>query len=244
MLRTLAVGALCLSLAGAADPPAAPAPAPAPAPANATSGQLRGTVAYARKDPAVGAIVIVRPEDAPSPLRVATTGTNGTFAFDGLADGIYRAEVHHDGYVSVVKTGVQVRAPFRAVIEIRLVRGDTPPEPYGAAEGSASVAGKVRMSRGTALAEARVRLTRPDGADEARALLTDASGAFTVPQLKAGRWRLEVQGAGLLPLRADVNLVGDVVLEAQLAPQPSSYRPPAQDLIVPEEVIPPLGTAR
>jgi hypothetical protein len=205
---------------------------------------VRGTVTYARNDPAVGSVVILRLANASSPLRVATTGTSGSFAFDGLADGVYRAEVRHEGYVSVVKTGIQVRAPFRAVIEVLLMRGDTPREPAAAADGSASLEGRVRMARGTPLAEARVRLTRYDGGDEARALLTDGSGAFTLPTLKAGRWRIEVQGAGLLPLRADLDLVGDVTLEAQLSSQPASYRPPAQDLIVPEEVIPPPGTTR
>src|SRR5262245_25683157 len=217
--------------------------APAPGLAGG-SGQLRGTVTYARKDPSVGSVVIVRPEDAGSPLRVATTGPNGTFAFDGLTDGVYRAEVHHDGYVSVVKTGIQVRAPFRAVIEVLLMKGTTPREPPRADDGPASVSGTIRMTRGAALADTRVRLTRPDGADEARAFLTDSTGAFSVSSLKAGRWRLEVQGAGLLPLRADVDLVGDVTLEAQLASQPASYQPPAQDLIVPEEVIPPPAAAR
>lgn len=242
MLRAIAIGALCFLLVGAADP--LPEPAPPTASPGAASGQLRGTITYARKDPAVGAVVIVRPENAASPLRVATTGPSGTFAFDGMADGVYRAEVRHEGYVSVVKTGVQVRAPFRAVIEILLMRGDTPREPTVELPGTASLSGKIRMSRGTALAEARVRLMRPDGADETRALLSDGSGAFVIPKLKAGRWRLEVQGAGLLPLRADLELVGEMALEAQLAPQPSSYRPPAQDLIVPEEAIPPPGTTR
>jgi hypothetical protein len=243
MLRAIAAAAAYVLFVAAAEPPVAPAPAAAPVqvapPAVATSGQLRGTIAYARHEPAVGAVVIVRPEKAATPLRVATTGTNGNFAFDGLSDGTYRAEVRQEGYVSVVKTGIGVRAPFRAVIEILLVRGTTPREPVDALDGSASLTGSIRLSRGAALAEARVHLTRADGADEARTLLTDGSGAFTVPALKAGGWHLEVQGAGLLPLRADLELVGDVTLEAQLAAQPADYRPPARDLIVPEEVLPP-----
>ena len=174
-------------------------------------------------------------------MRAATTGTAGTFAFDGLPDGAYRAEVRREGFSPVVKSGIKVRAPFRAVVEILLVRGESPHEAAPAAEGSASLAGTIRVAGGAPLAEGRVRLTRADGADDARMILTDAAGAFASPQLKAGRWRLDVSGAGLLPLRVDLDLVGDVALEAQLAAQPASYRPPAQDLIVPEHVIPPAG---
>jgi hypothetical protein len=240
MLRTVVTALGLGALLAAGDPQAPPAPPAPPAPAPA-AGQVRGTISYGRHTPAVGAIVLVRPESAPSPVHLATTGNNGTFAFDGLPDGAYRAEVRREGYVPVVKAGISVRAPFRAVVEVLLVRGETPGEEAKPADGSASVSGKIRVAGRAPLAEARVRLTRADGADDARTLLTDAGGAFSVPQLKAGRWRLDVQGAGLLPLRADLDLAGDVAIEAQLAAQPADYRPLAQDLIVPEEVIPPAG---
>src|SRR5262245_55649212 len=75
------------------------------------SGQMRGVITTARRTPAVGAVVVVRPEGAPSPVRVGTTGASGRFAFDGLADGTYRAEVRREGYTSVVKSGIEVKAP-------------------------------------------------------------------------------------------------------------------------------------
>jgi carboxypeptidase family protein len=230
----LGLGALMVA-AGPPDAPAAPA---------ASSGQVRGTISYGRHAPAVGAIVIVRPESTPSPVRVATTGTAGTFAFDGLPDGAYRAEVRRDGFAPVVKSGIQVRAPFRAVVEVLLVRGETPQATVpaaGAVEGGASLTGTIRVAFGAPVAEVRVRLTRRGGGDEAHTFLTDAAGGFSWPQLAAGRWRLDVQGAGLLPLRADLDLAGDVALEAQLAAQPANYRPLPQDLIVPEDVIPPAA---
>jgi hypothetical protein len=231
----LGFGALAAAF-GASDAPVAPV-----APAS-SSGQLRGTISYGRRAPAVGAVVIVRPESAPSPVRIATTGTSGTFGFDGLPDGVYRAEVRRDGYAPVVKSGIQVRTPFRAVVELLLVRGETPPgaaQAPPAAEGNASIAGTVRIAGGAPVAEVRVRLMRRDGVDDARMVTTDGVGAFSVPQIAAGRWRLDVQGAGLLPLRAELDLAGDVALEAQLATQPANYKPLPQDLIVPEDVIPP-----
>jgi hypothetical protein len=236
VIRSIVIGVGFVALVATADPQAPQAP-PAP-----PAGQVRGTISYGRHAPAVGAIVVVRPEDAPSPVRVATTGTKGTFAFDGLRDGAYRAEVRRDGYVPVVKFGINVRAPFRAVVEVLLVRGEAPHEEAKAIEGSASLSGTIRVAGGAPLAEARVRLTRADGADDSRMVLTDAAGAFASPELKAGRWRLDAQGAGLLPLRVDLDLAGDVVIDAELAAQPANYRPLPQDLIVPEDVIPPAGS--
>ena len=228
MLRAIAAGLGTVVVAAA---PAVAAP----------SGQVRGTISYGRNLPAVGAIVIVRPERAPSPVRIATTGTSGTFAFDGLVDGTYRVDVRRDGSVPIVKPGVNVRAPFRAVVEVLLQPGEAPRAEAAALDGIASISGIVRIASGAPLPEARVRLSRSDGLDDSRTVLTDASGAFTIPSMKAGRWRVEVQGPGLLPARTDLELSGDVVFEVQLAAQPANYRPLPQDLIVPEDVIPPAG---
>jgi hypothetical protein len=135
-----------------------------------------------------------------------------------------------------------VRAPFRAVVELLLVPGEAPPEPATPIAGEAKLQGTVRIGGGAPLAEARVRLARSDGADDSRTVLTDSAGTFVVPQLKAGRWRIDVQGAGLLPVRADLDLDGDVAVDVQLAAQPATYKPSPQDLIVPEDAIPPPGS--
>ena len=231
MIRTIVAGLSLSAVLTAAEAPAPPPPQAPPA------AQLRGAVTYGRHAPAVGAMVILRPENAPSPVRLATTGNNGSFAFQNLTDGVYRAEVRRDGYAPIVKSGITVRSPFRAVVEVVLVRGEAKPDEPKPMEGDASLTGTIRVAGGAPLAEAKVRLTRGD--EDARLLLTDAAGAFAYRELKAGRWRLDLQGAGLLPLRADLDLVGDVAIEAQLAAQPPDYKPLAQDLIVPEEAIPP-----
>jgi hypothetical protein len=223
---------------------AAVAAATAAPPASAPAGQLHGAVAYGRHVFAVGAVVAVKPEGAATPLLLATTGETGAFAFDHLPDGVYRAEIHRDGYIPVIKTGIPVKAPFRAVVEVNLLRGDAPaaPPPPAAGSGDASVAGIARLVGGGVLAEAHVRLVRADGTDDPRTAVTAADGTFAFTGLRPGGWRVEILGAGLLPLRATVELSGEVALEAALAPQPANYRPPAQDLIVPEEVIPPKGS--
>ncbi|HUC44181.1 MAG TPA: carboxypeptidase-like regulatory domain-containing protein, partial [Candidatus Sulfotelmatobacter sp.] len=196
--------------------------------------------------PAVGAVVIVRPDGATTPIRVSTTGEDGAFAFDHLEDGAYRVEVRREGYAPVVKTGIAVRAPFRAVAELLLVHGTEPPPaassaPSGTDGHRVAMKGMVRLLAGAAVSEAHVRLTRVDGGDDPRALLSGLDGRFAVDGLAAGTWRIEILGAGLLPLRTTIDLVADTTLEAQLATQPANYQPSPQDLIVPEEAIPPKG---
>ncbi|HZN54136.1 MAG TPA: carboxypeptidase-like regulatory domain-containing protein [Candidatus Polarisedimenticolaceae bacterium] len=203
------------------------------------AGQVRGSVFYGRHQPAVGAVVLVRPEGAATPVFAATTGVSGSFAFDGVPNGTYVAEVRRDGFIPVLKSGIVVRMPFRAVVEVLLVRGSGPAPAAPAGSGEASLTGHVRGAQGAPLVEGRVKLTKAEGGDDPRIATTDATGAFAFPGLSGGRWRLEVQGAGLLPLRTSLDLSGDVTVEAALGTQPPDYMPPPQDLIVPEEAIPP-----
>jgi len=205
----------------------------------APAGQMRGLITTARRTPAVGAVVLVLPEGARSPVRLGTTGASGRFAFDGLSDGTYRAEVRREGYAPVVKSGIAVKAPFRAVVELTLVRGsDAPPTSPPPAEETGSVRLEVRNAA-LPLAEARVRLVLANGGEDPRAAVTDAEGRALFEHLPAGLWRVEILGAGLLPLRAAVEVAGDVAIEATMAAQPTDYRPAPQDLIVPEDVTPP-----
>jgi Carboxypeptidase regulatory-like domain len=236
--------------AEAPPPPPAPAQAPAPVPAPTTApapatpsskggGQVRGTISYGRRAPAAGVVVIIKPDGSGKHIYAATTGEAGTFAFDGVADGTYRGEARREGYTPIVKTGIVVRAPFRAVVELLLTKGSSPVEPPPSAEGAAALTGRVRVEGGVPVGEVRVRLVRGDAGSDPRTVLTDAAGTFTFTGLEAGRWKLEAMGAGLLPLRADLDLVGEMTIDLGLARQPTSYKPLPQDLIIPEDVIPP-----
>jgi len=208
--------------------------------AEPSSGQIRGTVSYARRTPAVGAVVVLTPGEGRSLVKAASTGTNGTFAFDGLADGNYKVEVRREGYIPVVRGAIAVRAPFRAIVEVHLAPGAADPEAAPPVrEGTASLTATVRVARRGALAEARVRLVRGDGVDDPRMGLTSEAGTIAFEDLAAGRWRIEIVAAGFLPLRANLDLEGSVDVEATLEPQPADYQPLPQDLIAPEDVSPP-----
>jgi hypothetical protein len=100
----------------------------------------------------------------------------------------------------------------------------------------------VRLPGGHPVDEARVLLVRPDGEADPQGALTTEDGTFAFDGLPAGRWRLQILGAGLLPLRTTVDLSGAVTVEAWLAQQPANYKPLPQDLLVPEEAIPPPGS--
>lgn len=208
--------------------------------AASAAGQMRGVITTARRTPAVGAVVLVKPEGAATPVLVGTTGVSGRFAFDGLADGTYRAEVRREGYLPVVKSGIAVKAPYRAVVEVTLVRGKAGPEEASALPpGTGTVRLTVRTGPETPLAEARVRLVQAEGREDPRATLTNGSGQASFESLPAGTWRLEILGAGLLPLRAALDVAGEIAVDATMSPQPADYQPAPQDLIVPEDATPP-----
>jgi hypothetical protein len=102
----------------------------------------------------------------------------------------------------------------------------------------------VRTAPESPLAEARVRLVQAEGREDPRASLTDDAGKVSFENLPVGTWRLEILGAGLLPLRAAIEVPGPVAVEATMSPQPADYQPSPQDLIVPEEATPPSPAPR
>jgi hypothetical protein len=82
-------------------------------------------------------------------------------------------------------------------------------------------------------------LTRTDGSVDPRDAVSDEDGEFAVTNLLPGKWKLEVLGAGYLPIRVPVSLSGEGELRAVLIPQPASYEPQPLDLMPPELPIPP-----
>jgi hypothetical protein len=86
-------------------------------------------------------------------------------------------------------------------------------------------------------------MQRVDGTDEPRSTLSRADGSFAVEDLSPGAWRLEILGAGYLPIRVALDLDVDSRLTALLVPQPMNYTPAPEDLLPPEEPIPPKDPA-
>ncbi len=235
--RWLAWGAALL-LGAAAGPEEAP-----PSGRADIQGQLR----LARGVPVVGATILVHPVSSRSELHVTATDEKGAFRLDGLESGTYRFEARRDGLEPLVKDSLAVRYPYRAIVEATMEKAASerpaataspPPSAPGAAF---AIAGTVRDPRGSPLAEARIRLVRPDGSADPVWARTGPDGEFDIAGVAAGTWDLEIQGGGFLPLRLRLDLEQSTRLHAKLVPHPLGYVPAPEDLMPPEEPIPPAG---
>jgi hypothetical protein len=252
MLSSLLIGTTAL----AADPPpsgAPPGPAPPPvasAPATPATGTIiQGTVILKRKSPVVGAAVVVRSQDGGSSVVVTSTDAKGNFRVDSVQDGSYRLDVTREGYEPVVKDNVAVKAPFRAVVEIVMEAakgGATAPAATpkdGASTGPIRLTGVASTRDSGPKGEVEIRMQRADGKDEPRSTLSMQDGSFAIDGLTPGAWRLELLGAGYLPIRVALDLEEDSRMTATLVPQPMNYTPAPEDLLPPEEPIPPKDPA-
>jgi hypothetical protein len=206
--------------------------------------RMQGKAASGRRAPVVGATVIARQPAGDPTVWVTTTGPGGTFRMDGMPDGTYSVEFRRDGMTSVTKEGVEVKFPFRAVVEVEMQPGEAlpPAVPANAASGgSATVDGIVTDPGGSPLADIRLRLVRPDGAQDPRSARTDAAGRFEFSDLSTGPWRAEISGVGYLTIRGRAAIAGDAAFRIFLVKQPAGYDPSPLDLMPPEQPIPPEG---
>jgi hypothetical protein len=194
----------------------------------------------------VGATVLVQARENPSRLYLTSSGEGGSFQVDGLPDGQYRVRVARAGLSPVTKEGIAVRFPFRAVVEVtmRPGRDDTAPAEPAPAAGSGdrlALRGQVREREGGAMPEVRLRLARIDGRFDPRSLRTGPEGGFEIPDLPSGKWRLDIQGVGFLPMRQPIDLERDTELSVVMVRQPAQYEPSPLELMPPEQPVPPEG---
>ncbi len=248
--RLLAIYTLSVALpTGAAaaipDEPAAPPATSAP---EAQWTQIRGQLRLSRGVPVIGATVLAYAVSRPGELHVTATDEKGLFKLDGLEGGTYRVEAHREGLIPLIKPGVVLRYPYRTVIEATMDKAETaspgpsasPDTNPGAASGGWLVLeGTVRGPYGAAQAEARVRLARPDASADPRVTLTGPDGTYRIQGLAPGAWDLEILGGGYLPLRVRLNLGQSMRVGATLVPHPVGHTPAPEDLMPPEEPIPP-----
>jgi hypothetical protein len=231
----LAVALLLVAPARADEPP--------PSAPTATT-RLQGAATFERNRPVVGATVAVRPESRAGEVRLTTTDAKGNFRIDGLADGQYTVEFHREDLETVKKPGVSLRAPFRAIVEVKMRPRATPRSAPSAprAEGvsaEARIEGKVLGPEGTPASDVRVRAVRSDAAVDPRETRTGADGTFALEGLIPGEWRLESLGLGYLPVRLDLQVAGPTRLELHLVRQAATHLPLPLDLLPHEEPIPP-----
>jgi len=236
----LLVAAVAAGPALAQDTPAASA--------SERVSRLGGRAYLGRNAPVVGATVLVQPEDRPGEAYLTSTDEDGVFRVDGLSDGSYRVRVEREGLGPQVKTGISLKFPFRAVVEL-----DMDPLALGSAEksalvpeataadGSLSLTGRVIEAGAGPVGEVQLRFVRLDGREDPRALRSRPDGSFELDGAGAGVWRVEVSGVGYLSQRMALDLQGASFLKVILVRQPAGYDPTPLELMPPEQPIPPAG---
>jgi hypothetical protein len=209
--------------------------------------KLQGRARESRTQDVVGAMVVVQRPEEPSVYYLTTSGGDGKFFVDGLPDGDYTVRLNREGYASEVKTGIQLKYPFRAVVEVTMEPGQpdlSAAESQASATGEFALGGLIRSAAGEGLDEISVRIVRQDGAVDPRTLRTPEDGAFLFDGLSSGEWRLEVVGIGYLPVNQRLMLNADSAIVIQLVEQPPDYVPSPLELMPPEAPIAPEGFSR
>ncbi len=241
-MRPIAAFLLCISFLGIAA---------AEAPANETEkvklSRLQGRARESRTRDVVGAMVVVQREADPSTFYLTTSGRDGTFFVDRLPDGDYTVRLSREGYAPEVKTGIRLRYPFRAVVEVTMEPGQADLSAAGDTASGAraiEVKGSVNGADGNGIGEVSVRIVRQDGTVDPVAVRTPVDGAFSFDGLSPGEWRLEIVGIGYLPVRQRLMFNADSAVAVQLVKQPPDYIPSPLELIPPEVPIAPEGFSR
>ena len=213
--------------------------------------RLQGSAFANRRTRIVGANVLVHREDDPRHLFLTSTGDQGLFHVDGLPDGEYVVRISRPGYTPERKNGVEMRFPFRAVVEIDMEPlTEESVDAYWKAlaeadqTGEASLHGRISERDGDPLGEIQVRLVRSDGTIDPRTVRSGEDGLFDFRSVPAGYWRVEIQGVGLLPLRQTIGVHDTTELSIALVPQPANYVPSPIELMPPEIPIRPAGLDR
>ena len=132
----------------AASPPSGSGSKRAPLPAG--EGRLRGEVSFSRQEPAVGAAVVLIREGDPGRLLLGVTDLHGCFRFESIPGGSWTIGIVQDGAVPEIKSGIVVKPPGRAVVDILLKKatGRVEPPVFDLArfEGTASASARSTTS--------------------------------------------------------------------------------------------------
>lgn len=259
-----AAAALALGLALGAAPRALSVPS---APAQA---ELRGTALESgTRRPLTGAVATLHSESDPGSHYLTSSDPAGRFVFQGLPAGAYSLEVSLAGYRTARKAALEVRPPFRSIIEVLLEAGPDPapaagppPSPLageerepgaGAAGSGAAARGPAEGSQGALtvtlwdreqrpVPEGLVALVPADGEGERRTGRTDASGRIEFAALPSLRYRLTASAPGYLTVRADrlaLERGSAARVSVILTPYPLDFAGSLEDLIPPEEPLRP-----
>ena len=213
----------------------------------AGTGRLKGSVTDGARRALVGARVWARAEVGEHDVLFATvTDNRGAWLLEGLPAAVWDVSAVADRHVPGVQRGVNVRPPFRPILDFRLVPGDDtiriPPPPESEPIGAVPVTGRVTRGGEDAVVDAEVSFTGgpPPGRELA---LSRQSGEFEVPDVRPATYAFGVTAPGTLPvLIPEVAVRSGRPLEVRIRligmPVEMAVR---EDVVLPEEKpLPPL----
>ena len=219
----LALWSLAAAAPGLADDSKQTEPAPpsqaAPTP-RGVFGTIVGAVFDVKKKPMVGCMVQLSARGEGGTLRVTGTDEKGRYVFKDLPAGIYDIEVAAEGDVSRRKGQIQVRPPFRNIVDFEIGSGAQTDDRPGAgasgqlletlmkARGDAGLSEPMGLVpvKGTFLdaqkrpiPEVSVMLLSLQGKKSLQAF-SGEDGTFLMPEVSPGRYRVLVSSPGYVSL--------------------------------------------
>jgi len=243
------LGSLLLAVApglgGAAMGTAQEGAAPAVDPA-AGRGQVRGEVSGPDGAPLVGVSIVLAPAGHLDVLYATSTDEKGKYAFNGLVPDTYEVRADGQGLTTVIKPGMALRPPFRAVIDFQMAAASAAavaaPVPRNDEGRVGAVEGVFESANGEPVVEGSITFQRRGHAEDLFQARTDATGRFLIRDLPAGRYDISTRSPGLIPLHLmDRPIPAAETIHLRLAAPgyPLSFRGWIEDLLPPEVPLPP-----
>ncbi|MEW5807316.1 MAG: carboxypeptidase-like regulatory domain-containing protein [Acidobacteriota bacterium] len=221
-------------------------------------GWIGGRYYVSRMNNVVGATVKLTFEGGRI-LFITATDSEGRWSFAKIPEGIYGVDLLKEMYLPIGKTNVNVRSPFKTVIELKAtpssgaigsirhwsasnMREDKVPSEKVAKHGEGPVfriEGRVVSKDGNPLPDAEFLLRDFNGERNPIRLYSDNAGYVKVENVQARLLDATVSAIGHLPLRFPLDLDGDLKIQAVMVSQPQNYRYSPSELIPSERPLPP-----
>lgn len=195
-----------------------------------STGRLRGEVSFSRQEPVSGANVVLVRDGDPATLFLGTTDKDGNFRFEEVPEGTWTVGVVREGALPVLKAGILVKPPARAVVDLVLKKSPerlVPPifdlARFERGQGGAGTAGEsatVVSGRDQAVEGAAAGGTPIAAADGVEPRLVVRVLDAEMKPVREGRFLLRSRGPTVDPVRGIAG--ADGVLRVR-APQPGEY---------------------
>jgi carboxypeptidase family protein len=241
-----------------------PAPPPDPPPARRVVGTITGTVQDPQKKPLVGCMVQLKSKGQDGVLRVTGTDEKGAYVFKDLPAGTYDIEVGTMEDLTRRKERIEVRPPFRNIVDFDMGSGDkglkspavllgetlkkpeaggAPPQsaaPDGPAAATVPVRGTFFDAQKQPIPEVSVMLLPQAGKGSLQAF-SGLDGTFSLPTVPPGRYRVLVSSPGYVSIDlkvVDVSPVSGLNLSLSLVDYPLNFKGRTEDRPPAEEPLP------